>query len=70
MNGERIEPIRFERLPAVLARVGVKRSTLYRWISDKKFPAPIHIGENSVAWDSRTVDEWMRRRIAASRGAA
>lgn len=70
MSTERIEAPRLERLPAVCARVGVKRSTLYRWIADRKFPAAVRIGDNSVAWDSRAVDRWIAERVAASRSAA
>lgn len=70
MNVERIESPRFERLPAVCARIGVKKSTLYRWIGERKFPAPIRLGENTVAWDARAVDDWMRKRIASSREVA
>jgi len=66
MIAEQIEPLRFERLPAVCKRIGVGRSTLYRWIEARKFPAPIRIGENTSAWDARAVDAWMRKRIAAS----
>lgn len=66
MSNERIESPHFERLPAVCERIGVRKSTLYLWIKDRKFPAPIRLGENSVAWDSRAVDDWMFKRIAAS----
>lgn len=51
--------LRLERLPEVCARVGVKKSTIYRWISLNKFPAPSRIGDNSVAWDSRQIDRWI-----------
>lgn len=65
MTLERIELLRLERLPEVCARVAVKKSTLYRWIAEKRFPAPVRLGENSVAWDSRAVDRWIADRIAS-----
>lgn len=67
---EQIKPLRLERLPDVCARVGVKKSTLYKWIAERKFPAPARIGSNTVAWDARAVDRWISDRIAVSRGAA
>lgn len=70
MANERIEVPRLERLPEVCSRVGVKKSTLYKWISERKFPAPVRIGDNTVAWDSRAVDRWILSRLAASGGAA
>ncbi len=57
--------LRLLRLPAVLSRVGVKRSTLYRWISDRRFPPPLRIGENTSAWVESEVDQWIALRIAA-----
>jgi len=50
----------------VCKRVGVAKSTLYRWIDSEHFPAPIKIGEHTVAWDSRTVDRWMLQLIEDS----
>lgn len=70
MNSPRIESPRLERLPDVCARVGVKKSTIYRWITASKFPSPVRIGDNTVAWDSRAVDGWINARIAASKGDA
>ena len=49
------------RLPAVLARVGVSRSTLYLWVSEGRFPA-----SDSAR---RTVDRLARkRRVRVDRG--
>jgi prophage regulatory protein len=70
MSVVQIEPLRFERLPVVCRRIGVGKSTLYRWIEERKFPSPVRLGANSVAWDARSVDDWMRKRIAASEMAA
>ena len=35
------------------------RTTLRRWIQDGEFPAPVKLGENSIAW---RVEEWDRSR--------
>jgi prophage regulatory protein len=61
-----VAELRLCRLPDVLARVGVKRSTLYRWIAEKRFPGPVHAGDNVSAWLESDVTEWINRRVAES----
>lgn len=56
------------RLPVVLAQTGLSRAWLYQLVKEGKFPAPIKIGERSVAWVSAEVDDWVQARISASRG--
>ena len=60
----RLDEPRFQRCPEVCARLGVKKSTLYRWIAGGRFPAPVRIGDNTSAWDARAVDKWIAERIA------
>jgi prophage regulatory protein len=48
----------------VRQRTGLSRSTLYLAIKNGTFPAPITF---SVGWLSGEIDEWINRRIAASR---
>ena len=56
---------RLERFDQVRARVGnVSRATLYRWIQEDQFPAPVSLRGRSVAWDSSAVDRWITQRIA------
>jgi prophage regulatory protein len=52
------------RLPQVIARVGLRRSSLYRRVAEGTFPAPIKLGARAVAWDSLSVDEWINSRLA------
>ena len=40
------------------------RTTLYRWIKDGRFPKPIRIGPNSVAWRWEAIEEWLADREA------
>lgn len=53
------------RLPGVIARTGLSRSTLYRLASLGQFPRPIKLGERSSAWNSTEIDAWIADRIAA-----
>jgi len=58
------------RLPAVKARTGLSRSTIYSRISSGTFVAPIKIGPHSVGWLESEVEAWIELQIAASRGVA
>ena len=60
--------VRILRLPQVLARAGLSRSTIYRRLADGSFPEPVSLGARAVGWIEWEVDEWIRQRIAASRG--
>ena len=62
--------VRFLRLPEVLARTGLSRSTVYVRLDQGRFPRPVSLGDRAVAWIESEVDEWMRARIAASRSDA
>jgi prophage regulatory protein len=61
-------PGRFLRLPEVMARTGLSRSTIYVRLEQGRFPRPVSLGGRAVGWIEAEVDEWMRKRIAASRG--
>ena len=62
--------VRFLRLPEVLARTGLSRSTIYVRLDQGRFPQPVSLGARAVGWIEAEVDEWMRERIAASRSDA
>ena len=61
-------PVRFLRLPEVLARTGLSRSTIYVRLDQGRFPRPVSLGARAVGWIEAEVDEWIRERIATSRG--
>lgn len=54
------KPDRILRLPAVLERTGLSRSTLYRKIQAGTFPKQVPISIRCAGWRESTVDEWMR----------
>ena len=56
------------RVPAVLARIGISRSTLYQWIKDGTFPPAVNLGARSVGWFESDVDEWIKARACRARG--
>jgi prophage regulatory protein len=55
------------RLPAVKARTGLSRSTIYHWVSLHKFPTPIRLGGKSIAWVESEIESWLSGCIKASR---
>ncbi len=63
-------PIRILRLPEVLARTGLSRSTVYMRLELGRFPKPISLGGRAVGWIESEIDAWIRERIAESRGHA
>ena len=58
------------RLPAVKARTGLSRSTIYLRISDGRFPKPISLGGRAVGWIDAEINDWLSQQIEASRKAS
>lgn len=59
---------RILRLPEVMERTGLGRSSIYLNISENTFPKQIGLGERSVGWLESEVNAWIAKRISASRG--
>lgn len=57
------------RLPAVMARTGLSRSTIYLRISEGTFPPPTKLGPRMVGWTDAEIDEWLATQIEKSRKA-
>ena len=55
-------PRMLARLPTVLKLTGLGRSTIYRWIADGSFPAPVRLGPRAVAWRWSDLDRWTQSR--------
>jgi prophage regulatory protein len=51
------------RRPVVEEKTGLKRSALYAAMSAGRFPKPVRLGENSVAWIAGEVQAWIKARI-------
>ena len=64
---EKREQVRFLRLPEVLARTGLSRSTIYVRLDQGRFPKPVSLGARAVGWIEAEVDQWIRERIDQSR---
>ncbi|WP_439640539.1 helix-turn-helix transcriptional regulator [Nevskia sp.] len=55
------------RLPLVIQRTGLARTSIYAGIKRGDFPKPIQLGPRAVAWPSADIDAWVAARIEASR---
>jgi prophage regulatory protein len=54
---------RLIRLKEVQHRVGLGRSTIYRWMAESKFPKPVQLGGYVVAWVEEDLETWIKERI-------
>jgi prophage regulatory protein len=43
-------------------QLSVARSTIYRWLSEGKFPQPVRIGDRAVRWRVADVQAWCSAR--------
>lgn len=57
-------PTTIERLPSVLARTGLSRSTVYALVAGGTFPSPVKLSIRAVGWRSAEVDAWLASRVA------
>lgn len=58
--------LRLIRLPEVLNRIGISKTNVYRLIPEGKFPKPVRLGPNSVAWLEEDIDAWILERAKAA----
>ena len=47
------------RLPDVMARTGLSRSTVYRKIAEGTFPRQLPISVHGAGWHESAVDRWI-----------
>lgn len=60
-------PRKILRLPDVMDRTGLSRSTVYQRVMEERFPRPISLGARAVGWVETEIEEWIARQIEASR---
>jgi prophage regulatory protein len=56
------------RLPAVVARVGLKKSAIYEMFNRNppEFPRPMRLSRRAVCWPASKIDQWIAERIQAA----
>ena len=55
----RIRPARLIRLPDVIARVGIKRSMIYRLMGEGRFPKSRSLGPKCAVWVEAEINQWI-----------
>ena len=63
-------PTRVLRLPEVMARTGLSRTTIYRWRRAGRFPQAVPLGTRCVGWIESEVEAWLDGRMARRPGGA
>lgn len=56
---------RLIRLPEVIDRTGLSRTSIYRAMNAGDFPRAVPLYRRGVAWDSGEVETWIESRLAA-----
>ena len=57
--------VEFLRLPSVIRRTGLGRSTIYRMVAEQTFPSPVRLGGRAVGWRRTDLDRWSADRPSA-----
>jgi len=47
------------RIPKVMEKTGVARSTIWLWVKEKKFPSPIKLSERVTVWKLSDIEDWI-----------
>jgi prophage regulatory protein len=63
-------PTKIIRCPAVAAKTGLARSSIYRHVALGSFPAPIKLGPRASGWVDAEIDAWIKDRVRERNGRA
>ena len=56
----RNQTIRFLSKKEIKALTNKSDVTIWRWVKNGIFPAPVYLGPNSIAWTENTYNEWAK----------
>ena len=54
------------RLPTVIQATGLARSTIYKLVAERKFPAPVRLTSRAVALKRDDIEQWTAERPSAT----
>ena len=57
------------RLPHLVQRTTLSRTTIWRKVRAGEFPAPITLGVNSIGWPDEEIEAWLDDRPRRTYGA-
>ena len=55
------------KLPDVMQRCALSRSSIYAFMAENRFPKPCSLGERAVGWIESEIHDWISQK-AESRG--
>ncbi len=55
------------RLPQVIKKIGLSRSTTYALIKSGEFPQKIQLSSRSIGFLESDIDSWINDKVAASK---
>jgi len=58
--------MKFIKLAEVIEKTSLKKSSIYAFMAEGKFPKNIKLGERAVAWDADLIDSWMLAKVESS----
>ncbi len=50
------------RLPQVMSKTGLSRSSIYAFMQKEEFPKAINIGARAIGWLKEDVNRWIEKR--------
>jgi prophage regulatory protein len=60
-----MEEIKLMRFKKLRENVALGRTTIWQMVKDGRFPAPVRIGKNGIAWRSDEIQAWIKSREKA-----
>lgn len=61
MEQQRTVSDRLLRLPEVMKRTGLSRTTVYRYVRMGSFPSPIRLTSKAIAWPETTINDFVEK---------
>ena len=58
---------KINRLPVVIDKTGLSRSSIYLRMSKGEFPQSISLGDRAIGWLEADIEQWLEDKIAASK---
>ena len=59
----------YVKIGEIAEKLGVSRSTIYKWVEEKNFPSPVVFGDakknSTVRWLGTDIQEWIDQRPRA-----
>lgn len=51
----------YSRLSQILPYLPIAKTTVFSWVQQGKFPAPVKLSETVTAWKNSDIHEWLGR---------